>query len=110
LNCSENVERKCRGTLSLSEIADIGNQLKNNSDSLSEKSHANEICSIFYTSVCNIYPGKSATINLQNLVFFNFIQGTTGSPKGVQLSHYNLVNNGFFVGKRLGLDSKVFGF
>jgi fatty-acyl-CoA synthase len=32
-----------------------------------------------------------------------FTSGTTGSPKGATLTHRNLVNNGFFVGRGIGL-------
>jgi fatty-acyl-CoA synthase len=32
-----------------------------------------------------------------------FTSGTTGTPKGATLTHFNLVNNGFFVGERLRL-------
>eukprot|EP00088_Acartia_fossae_P014139 TRINITY_DN1753_c0_g1_i2.p1 TRINITY_DN1753_c0_g1~~TRINITY_DN1753_c0_g1_i2.p1 ORF type:complete len:641 (+),score=202.54 TRINITY_DN1753_c0_g1_i2:63-1985(+) len=35
-----------------------------------------------------------------------FTSGTTGSPKGVVLSHYNLVNNSMQLGHRLGYDTK----
>ncbi|XP_070846535.1 medium-chain acyl-CoA ligase ACSF2, mitochondrial [Chaetodon trifascialis] len=31
-----------------------------------------------------------------------FTSGTTGSPKGATLSHFNIVNNAFFIGKRVG--------
>jgi fatty-acyl-CoA synthase len=34
-----------------------------------------------------------------------FTSGTTGSPKGATLTHHNILNNGYFVGRRLGLDS-----
>jgi fatty-acyl-CoA synthase len=32
-----------------------------------------------------------------------FTSGTTGTPKGATLTHFNIVNNGFFVGEGMGL-------
>lgn len=34
-----------------------------------------------------------------------FTSGTTGLPKGTTLTHHNIVNNGYFVGERLGMKS-----
>ena len=39
--------------------------------------------------------------------FFKFTSGTTGNPKGVTLSHHNLVNNAFNIGHRVGYDQEV---
>jgi fatty-acyl-CoA synthase len=38
-----------------------------------------------------------------------FTSGTTGTPKGAALSHFNIVNNGFFVGEgmRLSADDRI---
>lgn len=33
-----------------------------------------------------------------------FTSGTTGAPKGATLTHHNMVNNAYFVGKRVGFD------
>jgi fatty-acyl-CoA synthase len=35
-----------------------------------------------------------------------FTSGTTGTPKGATLTHFNLVNNGFFVGEGMGLSDR----
>jgi fatty-acyl-CoA synthase len=32
-----------------------------------------------------------------------FTSGTTGTPKGATLSHFNILNNGYFVGRAIGL-------
>src|SRR5260370_26627525 len=32
-----------------------------------------------------------------------FTSGTTGTPKGAALTHFNIVNNGFFVGEGMRL-------
>ncbi|MDE2410702.1 MAG: AMP-binding protein [Sphingomonadales bacterium] len=50
-------------------------------------------------AVASVEAGLSASeaINIQ------FTSGTTGTPKGATLTHRNILNNGLFVGERIGL-------
>ena len=48
----------------------------------------------------NIHVAKDSVTNIQ------YTSGTTGSPKGVLLSHYNLVNNGAYIGGILRLTER----
>ncbi|NVN99630.1 MAG: AMP-binding protein [Geobacteraceae bacterium] len=40
-----------------------------------------------------------ATINCHETINMQYTSGTTGFPKGVMLTHYNVVNNGFNIGE-----------
>lgn len=46
---------------------------------------------------------RQRSLTPHDVVNMQYTSGTTGFPKGVMLSHYNIVNNAFYVGQVMGL-------
>ena len=46
------------------------------------------------------------SLDPHDVVNMQYTSGTTGFPKGVMLTHYNIVNNAYWVGNYLGLTDK----
>ncbi|MDI9498922.1 MAG: AMP-binding protein [Bacillota bacterium] len=47
----------------------------------------------------------AAAVKVDDVCNMQYTSGTTGFPKGVMLTHYNIVNNGKAIGDRMGLST-----
>ena len=47
----------------------------------------------------------AANVHVDDVCNMQYTSGTTGFPKGVMLTHYNVVNNGKCIGDRMGLST-----
>ncbi len=52
------------------------------------------------------YQARQASLNPHDVVNMQYTSGTTGFPKGVMLSHYNIGNNGFWIGENQNFSEK----
>ncbi|WP_119068398.1 AMP-binding protein [Rubrobacter indicoceani] len=52
---------------------------------------------------------RKASLSADDVINMQYTSGTTGFPKGVQLTHTNVVKNGFYIGEcmRLGPEDRV---
>lgn len=52
------------------------------------------------------YAARQADLDAHDVVNMQYTSGTTGFPKGVMLTHYNIGNNGFWIGENQLLTEK----
>lgn len=52
------------------------------------------------------YKAVKDSLNAHDIVNMQYTSGTTGFPKGVMLSHYNIVNNGLCIGDNMNFSEK----
>ena len=52
------------------------------------------------------YTARKAELNEQDVINMQYTSGTTGFPKGVMLSHHNIINNAFNIGECMEFTEK----
>ncbi len=82
------------------EYAEILREVREGADV--ELEHALLFDSDAWSNLLASQPGLAAESTLDDVVNIQYTSGTTGSPKGVLLTHRNLVNNGFLIARTLG--------
>lgn len=49
---------------------------------------------------------RQQSLDVHDVINMQYTSGTTGFPKGVMLTHYNILNNAYYVGETMGLTEK----
>ena len=52
------------------------------------------------------YEKRKKSVKCHDVVNMQYTSGTTGFPKGVMLTHYNIANNGFWIGENMNYSEK----
>ena len=66
----------------------------------------NETMSLAVETPWEDYLERQAQCDVHDVVNMQYTSGTTGFPKGVQLTHYNIANDGFWIGACQNLTSR----
>jgi fatty-acyl-CoA synthase len=88
---------KARALPALQTVIRLGNELTPgmlNFDSLLAEPTADERAQL---------AALGATLQFDDPINIQFTSGTTGAPKGATLTHHNILNNGYFVGRAMAL-------
>src|SRR5262249_12719867 len=49
---------------------------------------------------------RENSLQFDDAINIQYTSGTTGFPKGATLSHHNILNNGYFIGRQLGYSER----
>ena len=58
----------------------------------------NELLALSVQTSQEDYLARQRELNCHDVINMQYTSGTTGFPKGVQLTHYNIANDGFWIG------------
>ncbi|KAJ8936154.1 hypothetical protein NQ318_010565 [Aromia moschata] len=100
LSNSEPGKLKCKNLPSLKNVVTIADE------SLRGTYNYNDILDLADEESVKLIKSNQDSIKIDDPYNIQFTSGTTGHPKAVVISHFQLTNNGFFVGQRNELDKK----
>ena len=66
----------------------------------------NEVLSLAVETPWEDYLKRQGECDVHDVVNMQYTSGTTGFPKGVQLTHYNIANDGFWIGACQNLSAR----
>lgn len=66
----------------------------------------NEVMALSVETPMKDYIARQAEVDINDVVNMQYTSGTTGFPKGVQLTHRNIANDGFWIGACQNLSSR----
>jgi len=64
----------------------------------------NEVKSMACQTTSEEYKARQNTVSVQDVTMMQYTSGTTGFPKGVMLTHYNIANDGYWTGANMNYD------
>ncbi|MEW5772384.1 MAG: AMP-binding protein [Thermodesulfobacteriota bacterium] len=67
---------------------------------------APEVLSLAATVTDEAYAERQASLSPHDVVNMQYTSGTTGFPKGVMLTHFNILNNGYWIGAHQNFSPK----
>lgn len=65
----------------------------------------NEVKSMACQTTDEEYRARQGTVDVHDVTMMQYTSGTTGFPKGVMLTHYNIANDGYWTGANMNYDS-----
>ena len=94
------------GRLNLPELPDLRTLIVINDEPVNGMFRFAEIAAMAPADADTSLAAMALTFQPDDAINIQFTSGTTGLPKGATLTHFNVVNNAFFVGQAMNLSAR----